>query len=230
MLKHLACIMDGNRRWAKKQGRFAWEGHREGVEAIKRVIQFCIKKSIPCLSLYTFSLENFNRPEKEKYFLFSILPKQVHKQVLEFLNEHNVRAQFVGNRSLFPEAIKPFITDLETNTVRNTGLQLNFLFCYGARQEIVAGVKKLAHQVKTGELKEDQITENLLEKSLWMGAFPVPDIIFRTGGISRLSNFMVYQGAYSEWYFSQNLWPEIQEKHLEDAVDFFNKTQRNFGK
>ncbi len=229
MLKHLACIMDGNRRWAKKHGLVAWEGHREGVEAIKRVIKFCINSSISCLSLYTFSLENFQRSHKEKYFLFNILPKEIKNSVLEFLIKHNVRAKFIGDRKLFPGSIKPFINELESNTANNTGLQLNLLFCYGGRQEILQGVKKIAHQIKKGELDESQITEELLEKSMWMGEFPFPDMVIRTSGISRISNFLIYQSAYSELYFSRCLWPEINKEHLNDALQFYQKTQRNFG-
>lgn len=230
MLKHLACIMDGNRRWAKKHGLFPWEGHREGVEAAKRAINFCLNNSIEYLSLYLFSLENFNRSMKEKYFIFEILPPLVSDGLLKLLKERNVRVQFIGDRELFPSSMRPMIDQFEQETKNNTALQLNMLFCYGGRQEIVDGVKKIVQKVQSGDLKENEITEELLERSMWMGAFPPPDMIVRTSGLSRISNFLIYQGAYSEWRFLNCLWPEIQEQHLYDVVDAFYQTQRNFGK
>lgn len=229
MLKHLACVMDGNRRWAKKHGLFAWEGHREGIEAAKRAIKFCLDQSIPYLSLYLFSLENFKRSETEKHFIFNVLPAQVADSLLRDLKERNVRVRFIGDRTVFPEAIKPFIDRFESETKNNTALQLNMLFCYGGRQEIVDGVKKIAQKIKAGDLTEDQITPELLEESLWMGEFPAPDMIVRPGGMNRMSNFLIYQAAYSEWRFIDCLWPEIQEKHLLKVVDEFRHTQRNFG-
>lgn len=230
MLKHLACIMDGNRRWAKKHGLFAWEGHKEGIEAAKRAIKFCLDQSIPYLSLYLFSIENLKRSETEQHYMFTILPGQVADGLLRDLKEWNVKVRFIGNRALFPHAIKPLIDRFEKETKNNTGLQLNMLFCYGGRQEIVDGVKKIAQKIKAGDITEDQITEELLEESLWMGEFPAPDMIVRTSGLSRISNFLIYQGAYSEWRVLDCLWPEIQEKHLLEVVDGFKHIQRNFGR
>lgn len=230
MLKHLACIMDGNRRWAKKHGLFAWEGHKEGIEAAKRAINFCLDHSIEYLSLYLFSIENFKRSQKEQYFIFNVLPPQVADSLLRLLKERNVRIRFIGDRNLFPQSIRPFIDRFESETKDNTALKLNMLFCYGGRQEIVYGVKKIAQKIKSGDLTEDQITEELLEQSLWMGEFPQPDLIVRTSGLSRISNFLLYQGAYSEWRFLDCLWPEIQEEHLQKAVSGFKTIQRNFGK
>jgi undecaprenyl diphosphate synthase len=230
MLKHLACIMDGNRRWAKKHGLFAWEGHKEGIEAAKRAIKFCLDQSIPYLSLYLFSIENLKRSETEQHYMFNVLPGQVADSLLRDLKKWNVKVRFIGNRPLFPHAIKPLIDRFEEETKNNTGLQLNMLFCYGGRQEIVDGVKKIAQKIKAGDITEDQITEELLEESLWMGEFPAPDMIVRTSGLSRISNFLIYQGAYSEWRVLDCLWPEIQEKHLLEVVDGFKHTQRNFGR
>src|SRR5579872_911366 len=230
MLKHLACIMDGNRRWAKKHGLFAWEGHKEGIEAAKRAIKFCLDQSIPYLSLYLFSIENLKRSETERHYMFNILPGQVADSLLHDLKERNVRVRVIGNRALYPNAIKPLIDRFEEETKNNTALQLNMLVCYGGRQEIVDGVKKIAQKIKAGDITEDQITEELLEESLWMGEFPAPDMIVRTSGLSRISNFLIYQGAYSEWRVLDCLWPEIQEKHLLEVVDGFKHTQRNFGR
>ena len=149
--------------------------------------------------------------------------------MLEEIQKNNARARFIGDRELFPDSIRPVIEKIESESFHNTGLQVNLLFCYGGQQEIIAGVKSLIKKIKSGELKEDEITEKQLEKELWMGSFPAPDMILRTSGIKRLSNFLTFQGAYSELHFIDCMWPDINEKHLEAAIEYFDKTKRNFG-
>ena len=230
MLKHLACIMDGNRRWAKKNGLWPWEGHKEGVAAMKRVIKFCSDRTIPYLSLYMLSLENLvNRPDEERHYLFNVLPQLVGEEVITVLKEHNARARFIGDRERFPKAILPYIERFEKESAANTGINVNLLFCYSSRQEILQGMKALMRKVKEGDLSVDDITEEMLEQSMWLGNCPPPDMILRTSGIKRMSNFMLYQGAYSELYFEECMWPEIQETHLQKALTFYNNMQRNFG-
>lgn len=228
-LKHLACIMDGNRRWAKKKGWLPWYGHREGIAAAKRTIAFCINNEIPMLTLYVFSLENAKRSPQELEFLFDILVKEVYSQLDEFI-EKGICIQFIGDRALFPENLRPIISDVQDKTKYLSALRLNLLFFYGGRQEIVSSIKELLSAVKKGTITEQDISVELVEQYLWTKGFPAPDMIIRTGGQRRLSNFLLFQSAYSELYFLDCLWPDLMTDHLDNALQFFNQCQRNFGK
>lgn len=229
MIKHLAMIMDGNRRWAKKNKLSYSVGYAEGgFGAAKTAAKFCIDANIPYLSLYTFSLENFNRPQYEQDLLFNCIVNEGPKQ-LKFFNQENIRVRFIGDRSRFPEKVLPTIEALEQGTENNSGLQVNLLFCYGARQELVCSIKRLMHKVKKGLLSEEQISEKALEDCLWTSGIPQPELIIRTSGTQRLSNFLLYQAAYSEFYFLDCLWPDITREDLERAVGSYLGVQRNFG-
>lgn len=228
MVKHLAVIMDGNRRWAKKRLFKPWIGHRHGVDSVRRTVGFCLDKGIEYLSLYTFSLENFQRPEDEKHFLFDILAAEALKELPSFL-KRGIRIRFIGDRDRFPSSILTTIERVERETAHLTTLNVNFLFCYGARQELVGGVKHLVKKIQRGELSAENITEQELEDALWTAGIPEPDLIIRTGGAQRLSNFLLYQAAYAEFCFLDCLWPDISEQHLTNAVDAFTDRQRNFG-
>lgn len=228
MIKHLACIMDGNRRWAKKQGLAAAYGHRQGVEAVRAVVDFCLQKHISYLSLYTFSIENHQRVSEEKNYLFELMISEATKGIEEFIAK-NIQVRFVGDRALFPQHLIPLCTDIENKTAGGTTLQFNILFYYGGRQEIVGGIKEIARKIAAGELTHDEITEQLVNNHLWMGNIPEPDLIIRTGGFKRLSNFLLYQSAYSELHFIDCLWPEITMHHLEEAYVNFHTGKRNFG-
>ncbi len=229
MIKHLAVVMDGNRRWARKNKMDALLGHSKGgVDAAKKTIQFCLDRGIEYLSLYTFSLENLKRSEIEKNFLFDLLIQKGREGLSEFL-EQGVKIRFIGDWSVFPQKVKESCLSLEEKTKNAGRLQLNILFCYGARQEIVAAVKTLYQKIKTGLLSEQDVSEKELERCLWMHETPEPDLIIRTGGVKRLSNFLLYQAAYSEFCFLDCLWPEITEEHLEQALAGFKVTKRNFG-
>ncbi|MFC1842699.1 polyprenyl diphosphate synthase [Candidatus Dependentiae bacterium] len=228
MIKHISFIMDGNRRWAQSKGLLKVLGHKEGVQTIKKVANFCLNKGIKYLSLYTFSLENFKRSEKEKKYLFNMLVDESDALLKEF-KEKEVRAQFVGARKLFPESILPSCNKIEKETDKFDKLHINFLFCYGARQEIISGVKRIASKVKSGELDESDITQETFYNNLWSGNFPEPDLIVRTGGQIRLSNFLLYQAAYSEFCFLDCMWPEIDGTKLEKVFTNYVKRKRNFG-
>jgi undecaprenyl diphosphate synthase len=228
MMKHLAIIMDGNRRWARSRGLSALLGHSNGFDAAKRAIEFCLKKRIQYLSLYTFSIENFKRSEEERSYLFDLLASKAPSLTNDFI-KYGVRARFIGDRTLFPSLLMSTIEELEEATIAGHKLQVNFLFCYGARQEIVSSVKSLIQKVKNGELSEDQITDETLNNSLWTAGIPEPDMIIRTGGAKRMSNFLLYQAAYSEFYFLDCFWPEITEEHLQAACTNFEECKRNFG-
>ncbi|TET34304.1 di-trans,poly-cis-decaprenylcistransferase [Candidatus Dependentiae bacterium] len=228
-ITHLACIMDGNRRWAKQHGWLPWDGHRAGLKTAQRVVDFCLEQSISYLSLYTFSLENFRRPPQELNFLFNVLMKEMKEALLKKFIAKGVRVTFVGDRSLFPKAVLPICDEIEEKTKEFSVLQVNLLFCYGGQQELVHGMKVIAQKLKSGELSEDDISDELLEQSLWTAGIPAPDLIVRTGGIKRLSNFFLFKAAYSEFFFLDCFWPELTHIHLNEVVESFHTRQRNFG-
>lgn len=229
MIKHLACIMDGNRRWAKKQGWLPWDGHKEGVKAAQRVVDFCLQQSIPYLSLYTFSHENFRRPLEEQHFLFNVLFKEIRQKLIHELLQKNVRLSFIGDRSLFPASVQQDCDEIEAMTATATALHVNLLFCYGGRQEIVAGIKKIMARVQAGDFLPTELTDALFEDYLWTAGIPAPDLIVRTGGVQRLSNFLLFKAAYSELFFLDCLWPDLTKDHLMQVMQSFEVRQRNFG-
>jgi len=228
MIKHLACIMDGNRRWAKKQGKLSIEGHREGVETAKRVVRFCLDKGIEYLSLYTYSLENLKRPEAEKIYLFELIALQA-QWFIDISTQDGVRIRFIGDRALFPASVLTACERIERETAHGQKLTVNVLFCYGGQQEIVAGAKRIAQQVKDGLIAESDIDIALFKKQLWMDNTPEPELIIRTGGHKRLSNFLIFHAAYSELYFLDCMWPDVTNAELEKAIAYYTQLERNFG-
>jgi undecaprenyl diphosphate synthase len=230
MLTHLACIMDGNRRWATQQGLLSFLGHRKGLDAVKLVIDFCLSKNISYLSLYTFSTENLKgRSQDEQHYLFEVLAHEAAAGLEEFKRK-NVRMKFVGDRDLFPQSVQPLCEKIEKETAQCTALQVNFLLCYGARQEIVAATQKIAQQVADGLLNISDITPEIFEQNLWTSGTPPPDLIIRTGAQQRLSNFLLYQCAYSELYFLDCMWPDISVHDLERARMYYDTCRKMFGK
>lgn len=228
MLRHIAFVMDGNRRWAKKRGLLASFGHKKGAQTIETVVDFCLEKGIEYLSLYTFSIENFKRSPEEKRYLFDLLIAQTRKDLSSFMSK-GIRVRFIGDRALFPDDVLAAVEHIEQETALQTVLNINFLFCYGARQEIVGGIKALVKKVKAGLLSEDDITDQVVQDFLWTRGIPEPDLIIRTGGEKRLSNFLLYQAAYSEFCFLDCLWPELTVDHLNRALGSFYEVRRNFG-
>ncbi len=229
-LQHLAVIMDGNRRWAKNNALEVFLGHsRGGVDAAKCTIEFCLRNGITYLSLYAFSQENNNRSDQEKNFIFDLIITQA-KSFLDNCRQHHIRITFVGDRSLFPSSTINAIHSIEQETAQYETLQVAILFYYGARQEIVSAAQKTAQYIQDHNLSISEITTHLFEKMLWTSPFPFPELIIRTGKVQRLSNFLLYQAAYSELCFLDILWPEITSAHLQKAIDDFYETKRNFGK
>ncbi len=228
MIKHLAIVMDGNRRWATQRGMAKWLGHYHGAQAVEHAINFCLGQKIKFLSLYTFSLENLKRSEEEKNYIFSLITKEAQHRLPQFI-QNNVRIKFIGDKTLFPEQILPTINEVEQATVDCDSLQVNFLFCYGGQQEIFWGIKSLLQKVQTGELKQEELTPQLFEECLWTYTIPEPEIIVRTGGKNRLSNFLLYKAAYSELFFLNEFWPEITKDHLQKILTDYQEIQRNFG-
>ncbi len=229
MIRHIAFIMDGNRRWAKKNGFATLYGHGKGVETIKSVITFCLKKNIENVSLYTFSIENFKRSDEEKSHLFSLILRQAKQEAVEQFLEQDIRVSFIGDRSLFPQEVTTACLNLEQKTAHCKALRLNFLFCYGGRQEFTYGVKSIVQKIKNGLLSPESISDEVVQEHMWTAGIPDPDVIIRTGGFKRLSNFLLYQSAYSELFFLDCLWPELNEALLEKTYQEFLGRKRKFG-
>jgi undecaprenyl diphosphate synthase len=229
-IKHLGIIMDGNRRWAKQHGHKPWIGHKKGVEPVRTTIEFCIKNNIPHLTLYVFSLENFNRPQEELSYLFDVLAQQISDQELDKLFQEGVKVKFVGDRNLFPEKLKPLIQEIEDKTQNGEKLTLQLLFCYGGQQEIVAACQEIATLCAAGNLKPEDITPELFKQYLWSDSSYAPDLIIRTAGDQRLSNFLTWGASYSELAFLPCFWPEITEGTLATVVNDFYTRKRTFGR
>ncbi len=229
VIKHLALIMDGNRRWARNNKMDILLGHsRGGVDAARRAITFCLNNNISYLTLYAFSLENLKRSDAEKNCLFNLIASPDEKDIALF-KDHGVTLKFVGDKKNFSPSICEAVDYIERETVHGKKLQVNVLFCYGGRQEIIAAACALAHKIKQGEIKEELIDENIFKQLLWSGDLPDPELIIRTGGVRRLSNFLTFQSAYSELYFLDCMWPDITEDHLTKAIEWYISVKRNFG-
>lgn len=221
MLSHLALIMDGNRRWAKSHSLLPWLGHKQGSKVVEMVMKYCLDNNISYLSLYTFSLENFARPEKEVSYLFSLISESL-QQVKKFVEE-GIRIKFVGDISRAPVQTQIDCQEIEQATKDCSRLQCNILFCYGGRQEIASACEGLRK-------KAQAITTDAINKSLWTGGIPDPDAVIRTGGVKRLSNFLLYQASYSEIRFLDCLWPDLTEELLHETVLDCVHAQKNSGK
>lgn len=219
-MQHLALIMDGNRRWAKQRGMPTWFGHKQGTQTVKMAMQFCIDQHIPYLSLYTFSLENFKRSAEEKEYLFSYISSYAQEYIPMF-QEKGVSIRCIGDTSLFPASLVSILRNLEEQTQKGTVLQCNLLFCYGGRQEILAACRAMN---ALGDFSEASF-----KKCLWLGDIPDPDLIIRTGGMKRLSNFLLFQAAYAELRFLDCFWPDLTYEELQNVVQETYHVARNIG-
>jgi undecaprenyl diphosphate synthase len=222
--------MDGNRRWAQQRGWNPWYGHKEGIEAINRVIDFCMQHAIQHLSLFVFAVQNFKRSKCEINALFDMLINQQQiNSMLALCREKKIRVRIIGDQALFPVSVIPFFQKMEKETMMNNGLRLYFNFCYGGQEEIVAGVRHIMKKIQSGEMQVQDISSQTFSACLWTKGIPDPDLIIRTGGVRRLSNYFLFQAAYSEFYFLDCLWPDITSENLEKAVAYYNTCKRNFG-
>ncbi|MCB2292080.1 isoprenyl transferase [Clostridium algoriphilum] len=227
--KHIAIIMDGNGRWAKERNLPRALGHKAGVEAIRRIVKECNKLGVGYLTLYAFSTENWNRPLKEVDSLMKLLVEYL-KNEFEELNANDVVINSIGNISKLPQICRTELNNAYEKTKNNKGLTLNLALNYGGRNEIVDAVKGIYIDLRSGKISKDEITENILSKYMYTGKIPDPDLIIRPSGELRLSNFLLWQSAYSELWFSDINWPDFHEKQLRLAISDYQKRDRRFGK
>lgn len=226
--QHIAVVMDGNGRWAKKRFMPRVAGHRAGVEAARQIVKNCIKKNIKVLSLFAFSSENWRRPAEEVSHLMEIFLTGLEKEV-SMLHENHVQLRFIGDRTRFSDKLRQKILEVETLTEKNTGLVLIIAVDYGGQWDITQAVKQLANQVGEGALKSTDITPAHIAAQLSFADLPNPDLFIRTSGEWRISNFMLWQLAYAELYFTDILWPDFNEKELDKALAHFASRERRFG-
>ena len=219
---HVAIVMDGNGRWAKRRLMPRIAGHRQGVESLRRCIRACVKRGVGVLTVFAFSSENWGRPQDEVSGLMELMGKALVREVPE-LKEAGIRLHFVGNRQGLPERMRQSLTQAEAATADNRGMVLNVCFNYGGRWDIAQAAAQLA-------ARGEPITENALDRALALSHGPDPDLLIRTGGEQRISNFLLWQCAYSELYFSDRLWPDFDEAALDEAFAAFAERERRFGK
>ncbi len=228
-LTHIAIIMDGNRRWAKSKFLPSAAGHKKGVDALKTAVRACKKFGIKYLTVYAFSTENWKREKSEVDFLMSLLAKTIINEIPEFL-ENDVKINFIGDRLSLNEKIKEVLLFGEEKTKHCKTLNLQIAFNYGAKAEITNAVKQICTKVINNELLIDNITEKVIDDNLYTAKIPNPDLLIRTGGEKRISNYLLWQLAYREIYVTDVFWPEFDEEELKKAIIEFNYRNRRFGK
>ncbi|MCW8942731.1 MAG: isoprenyl transferase [Gammaproteobacteria bacterium] len=227
--RHVAVVMDGNGRWANKRHLPRAAGHKAGVKATRAIVENCAKKGIEALTIFAFSSENWNRPKDEVSSLMSLFVSTITAEVKK-LDKKNVRVRFIGDRTRFSEKLQQSIEKSEQLTRDNTGLQLNIAANYGGRWDIVNACRRLAQAVKYGAVAVDDIDEEMFDSSISLSEVPAPDLFVRTGGEQRISNFLIWQLAYSELYFVDTLWPDFSDEDFEASLDWYAGRQRRFGK
>jgi len=218
---HLGIILDGNRRWAKERGLPSFEGHRKGLETAKKIIKKCKEKGIKVLTLFVFSTENWKRPKIEVNYLIN-LAKMAFTNDLKELQDSGVRVRVIGQREKLPASLQKSIEKVEESTKDNKEMTVNFALSYGGRTEIVQAVKNIIKK----KIPPEKINENVIKENLWTSDV---DLVIRTGKEQRISNFLIWQAAYSELYFSRKYWPDFTEKDLDLALQEYSRRQRRFG-
>lgn len=227
--QHLAIIMDGNGRWATGRGHNRFFGHVRGAKAAKRIIEESTRLGIKNLTLFTFSTENWERPQEEVSFLMSLLARRLRRERSSLI-KNNIRFRCIGELDRLPKSVLDEVQKTISETESCTGMNLVFALSYGGRQDLVEATKKVAAQVESGLLKPDQISEDLIKQNLATNFMPDPDLIIRTSGESRISNFFLWQAAYSEIYITPKMWPEFDETDLAQALATYARKERRFGK
>jgi len=228
-LKHIAAIMDGNRRWAEKKGLPSALGHKQGTEALRTIVKACKRAGVKYLTVYAFSTENWKRTQEEVAFLMKLFSETIKAEVPVF-KENGIKLKFIGSKeNLKPEILK-IMEYAEKETEKCGALNLNIAFNYGSRLEITEAVKNICCRVQTGALKIEDIKEETVSDNLYTAGMPAPDLLIRTGGEKRISNYLLWQCAYSEIYVTDTLWPDFDEAALFSAIEEFNNRNRRFGK
>ena len=227
--QHIAIIMDGNGRWAKQRGKDRSEGHFAGMMALKQTVMAAAQKGVKWLTVYAFSTENWGRPQAEVDALMDLVCKGVEMNAAE-LRENGVRVQIIGERSRFCDSVKEAINRIESTTAEGEKMTLVLALNYSSRSELTMAVQQIARRVAAGELQADAISEQTISQSLYTAAMPDPDLIIRTSGEYRLSNFLMWQASYAEFYFTDTLWPDFgEEEELGKAIEAYNTRDRRYG-
>lgn len=227
--KHLAIIMDGNGRWAKQKGFLRAFGHENGTKSVRTTVESCAKLGIENLTLYAFSTENWNRPKLEVETLMKLLISSLKKE-LDTLQKNNIRLNAIGNLDLLPSSAKKELVTVIEKTKNNSRMTLTLALSYGSREELLNAVKNISSKVKNNIISQDDIDESIINQHLYTHNLPDVDLVIRTSGEHRISNFLLWQIAYAEFYFTDVLWPDFKENDLYDAIISYQKRERRFGK
>lgn len=226
---HVAIIMDGNGRWAKKQGFLRAFGHENGTKTVKRIVETSARIGIKNLTLYAFSTENWNRPKLEVDTLMKILVNSLKKE-LETFQKNNIRLNCIGNLGLLPKSVQKELNNVMDQTKGNARMTLTLALSYGSRDEMISAIKKISEKVANNELSSDEINETVINQNLFTHDLPDVDLLIRTSGEHRISNFLLWQIAYAELYFTEVLWPDFSENDFCEALASYQKRERRFGK
>lgn len=227
--EHIAIIMDGNGRWATQHGLPRIEGHKEGAKAVRRVVEACARRGVKILTLFAFSRDNWGRPEEEIETLFSLLHQYLHLELPTLMKE-KIRFRMIGDRSLLPEQIRQDLQEVESATQNNSRMLLNVAINYSGREEIVRAAQRLCEKVEQGKLQSSTISLEDFRKELYTNGMADPDLLIRTSNEYRLSDFLLWQVAYSELFFTPTLWPDFTEEDLNEAIVNYQKRDRRFGR
>jgi undecaprenyl diphosphate synthase len=226
---HVAVIMDGNNRWARMSNLIGSAGHRAGAEAARQVVYSCVKRDIKYLTLFAFSSENWLRPNKEVRGLMALFLAVLKRKEITQLHNKNVRLRFIGNRASFSPKLQAHMRDVETMTAKNTGTLVTVAADYGGRWDITNAAQRIAEQVEAGAIAAADVNEHLMQSHICLGDIPAPDLCIRTGGESRISNFLLWQFAYTELYFTDCYWPAFDDEQFQLAMDDYSTRQRRYG-
>ena len=227
--KHLAIIMDGNGRWAKQKGMLRAFGHENGTKAVRTTVEACAKLGLKYLTLYAFSTENWNRPKLEVDTLMKLLVSSLKKEINTLL-DNNIKLNAIGNLKLLPKKVFKELHEVIELTSKNTHMTLTLALSYGSREELITAVKEISNKVKNNIISEESIDQSVINKHLYTHNLPDVDLLIRTSGEQRISNFLLWQIAYAELYFTPVLWPDFTEQHLSEAIIEYQKRERRFGK
>lgn len=227
--RHVAIVMDGNGRWAKARHLPRTAGHKKGVDAARRAVEYCSRAGVEVLTVFAFSSENWNRPEGEVSTLMELFFSSLRREANK-MKEKNIRMRIIGDRSRFPQKLQQEMAKTEAVTEHCDGMLFQIAANYGGRADLVQAMRKIGHQILRGALDPEQIDESVISNNTWTAGLPDPDLFIRTGGEKRISNFLLWQSAYAELYFSDALWPDFDATCLDEAFNDYARRERRFGK